>query len=696
MTREEYKTGMFHAVDAPKADTSSIQSPKPSTITTSNLATMDNSKPIKTVPDQPKTWASAKSTSNELNPPPPAIQPPPGKSPDTTIPTQAKPIKPANIVTQIKDEKLKPLSQRLSTLGETLNKAHATGKLKEGSSTFENDIQNLLKTVGKLKSQVDRLRSDQTEVGSIDTLSQPESYPEIPPKTISQSAPSFTSTSQLQQTSTHAAQSVSNKVGGSDWRENVGKNNTLTKPGINIPLTLRILDQTTNKNQTTAKILLLNLSDKLKPAENKSLSVQEPSTATLATNSVSENPSTAEAHNNLNGAIQSISKTQSTSSQNKIPNPQVLQQTNVPLHVNATSNDVRLGPPLTNVVSGAGEKQLESKIKTLANQIVGVQKVGDTIRANTNAGQMQLSQTQTAGAGLITKRPSTSVTSATQAGTRVAEVRPLAVNTNAGTMRIEGNPPKYDESPSKVDGQTSALPQPYLTASQNGIAVPSKFLKQVTVADTHPQNGTATLQKAPSLTNNNQIPSQINSPPQATGILSTPQKAIPSTTLAQKSASQTSKLPKGNSIVTSQTPTPLYTTTEQTRLQTIPQAHDKNLAATIQTLKTTNQITAYSPPQTSLPAIHISTPPKVITHISTQGGTTNGEVTPTQPKRIASGQPVHERGNMVGRLRSAKPGAALGEVSQQRNVEDFTAVERKLSKAVLTEDAAAKSSIPGR
>ena len=280
MTREEYKTGMFHVSSLPKVDTSS--KPQPTTISgNSNTATpssrLTSEKPLNSVS---QTWKlpalkSSPETSGPTQPAPLLAKP--AVKPGVAVTTQATKVKPNNKVIHIKNEKLNPLSKTLSRLGEKINEAHAEGDLKEGSFALDNDIHNLLKTIGKLKSQVDNLRNDQANLGKdgddMPSSSQSGTSSKLPSQSHetrasnSQSQSNVASTSQ----STHSSEyTASLSVNETSHPNEKLSNNTLLKSG-NIPLKLRIVGQAPKQRQKNVTILNLKLSEKMKQVRNKPL-----------------------------------------------------------------------------------------------------------------------------------------------------------------------------------------------------------------------------------------------------------------------------------------------------------------------------------------------------------------------------------------------------------------------------------------
>ncbi|XP_028414775.1 uncharacterized protein LOC114537864, partial [Dendronephthya gigantea] len=238
MSKEEYKAGMFHASGLPKGDTSSttpqqplsqatsdiisdkkppaapstliVSAKKPLTAVSNTKAPEGNLPVSKTAPEafgvtQPvsspatdKSPSASQQTSSVKNSPKPAERSKPDNLPGNGATTQAMPVKTANDkVIHIKQDRFKPLSKTLSTLGESLNKAHSTGELHEGSYALDGDIQNLLKTIGKLKSQVDNLKSDELASGNNDIeITSDNNKPGIVSKPSSQSQEGSESSSQ--------------------------------------------------------------------------------------------------------------------------------------------------------------------------------------------------------------------------------------------------------------------------------------------------------------------------------------------------------------------------------------------------------------------------------------------------------------------------------------------------------------------
>ena len=324
MTKEEYKSGMFHASGLPKVETSTKTSLQPSsmpknpdaTLTTTSstspqkkpITVMSKTKPsgeispahaitpVKTGASQPGPLSAPEKTSTaNLNAvassSQPATQSKPVITPVTVGATQATPAKASEKVIHIEHDKLKPLSKTLSALGESLNKAHDKGELEEEKYALDSDIHNLLKTIGKLKSQVDNLRNDQAQLGSSDalgssqlgTISVAPSQSQSTGKSNNQSSLSTPSTSQSTQSSANTDQSQSTSGNESGPSKSLGSK---SESGGQIPLKLRIVDKIANKQQKNATTLHLELSDKFKTAKNVGKpSSQSPSLGTTKGNS---------------------------------------------------------------------------------------------------------------------------------------------------------------------------------------------------------------------------------------------------------------------------------------------------------------------------------------------------------------------------------------------------------------------------
>ena len=281
MTAEEYKTGMFHVGGLPNTEStqpSSTSENPDTTLSTASNTEQKNEKPLTTTsaggnlpehktsteslmtgqpessstPDTTSTRKQPEVTSSQL-----VNQSQPVVLPDTV--KQAKPVQTSKVV-NIKQSKFKPISNTLSALGESLNNAHAKGELKEGS--LDTDIQSLLKTIGKLKSQVDTLRNDETHLSGSDDGSQSGSQSEGThmSNSLSSSSLSIPSASQSMQSSKQTSQSLSNTVDKSDSRKGLS-NETSIKSNGHMPLKLKIVGQATStqeKNPTTFHLKLTN------------------------------------------------------------------------------------------------------------------------------------------------------------------------------------------------------------------------------------------------------------------------------------------------------------------------------------------------------------------------------------------------------------------------------------------------------
>ena len=323
MTKEEYKSGMFHASGFPKVETSTKTSPQPSsmpknpdaTLTTTSstspqkkpITVMSKTKPsgeispahaitpVKTGASQPGPLSAPEKTSTAnqnavASSSQPATQSKPVITPVTVGATQATPAKASEKVIHIEHDKLKPLSKTLSALGESLNKAHDKGELEEEKYALDSDIHNLLKTIGKLKSQVDNLRNDQAQLGSdalgssqLGTISVAPNQSQDTGKSNNQSSLSIPSTSQSTQSSANTDQSQSSSGNQSSPSKSLGSK---SESGGQIPLKLRIVDKIANKQQKNATTLHLELSDKFKTAKNVGKpSSQSPSLGTTKGNS---------------------------------------------------------------------------------------------------------------------------------------------------------------------------------------------------------------------------------------------------------------------------------------------------------------------------------------------------------------------------------------------------------------------------
>lgn len=344
MTMEEYKTGMFHASGIPKVATSS-KTPQPTTQATSKISSVDTNLPTtssnspavnekvpdavsitkpsnpggnvpatETSPDYSRASQTASSletaeTGSQLTgslqtSPQPVMQPKPATLPSSSIQLSSNtPENSTNKVIHIKHDKLKPLSKTLSALGQSLNEAHNNGELKEGSHALNNVIQSLLKTIGKLKSQVDSLRNDQVQLETNNLRSgnqapETSSQSEGTSHSTSQSTSSMVTTSQSAHISEYARQPQSNTKAVDESHLNEGISNesvSKTNPGSHIPLKLRIIGKAENKEHKNATVINLKLSDQQKPVVNNSLTktlVKNPTTDntnTISSNIVSQN-----------------------------------------------------------------------------------------------------------------------------------------------------------------------------------------------------------------------------------------------------------------------------------------------------------------------------------------------------------------------------------------------------------------------
>ncbi len=685
MTREEYKTGMFRASGLPKADTSSTTSPQPSTsvisgTTASSTAPAENKKPMTAISGTKPTGGNlpAPKTSSEtsrVNQPAsslapdktstgnqqivtssqPATQTKPANPPDTAVGTQATPTKEGNKVIHIKHNKFKPLSKTLSALGERLNTAHAKGELKEGNYALDSDIQNLLKTIGKLKSQVDSLRNDQTQLGSNDALGSNQSgtVSEVPSQSKdthvsnNQSPSSMASTSQSLHSSEYAGQSQTTTVNETDSRKGVG-NSTLSKAdlGRQIPLKLRIIHPVANKQQKNATILHLKLSDKIKQAKNKSLGkplLQNPSIGNIATNSVSQNTTLVQPANPvLSKQTTSIEapkrldnfRTASTgSAANQAPIPQRAQQTNLPSSANdaqqnsqtkVPNGDVKVSPS-TNIASGGNVKQPQLNTGSKQQDMKNTEAPKNSKATNVASGNtlpQSLNQAQTAITDGHAKQPTNALDNAKQTTSPTVS---QTAKTPSRVLTTGGAPvwqPLLDVNPAKANPQTSTIPQQSLTTTQKVKPSPQKTAKQITAPQTN--------------------------------------------TVSQES------------MATSQKPSPPKTTVQITVPQT----------STV--------------PQESMATLQKQLPSKITLQISPQTGTSTGQAKLPQSNTIMQ-QPLHQSTtqNTAGQLGSTTPITGASSLTKtppgQQKAKDFTAIENQLAKIVKTQQqkATEKSTIPG-
>ena len=519
MTREEYKTGMFHGSGLPKVDTSSMTSPQPSSTsegttlpTTSStppakkpLTAMSETKPSgenvpapETSPDTSGTGQPASSLAPDRTPTgnqqvvtssQPARQSEPAIPPNAGVATQATPTKATNKVLHIKNGKFKPISKTLSTLGESLNKANSEGELNEGSYALDTDIHNLLSTIGKLKSQVDSLRNDQEQLGGNDavwskqsgTVSESPSQSEATHGSNSQSSSSTAPTNQSLHSSEYAGQSQSN----TDNESGKGLGNN-TKTDSSRLLKLRIVGQTANKQQKNATILHLKLSDKIKAAKNKPVGKpldQNPGVGninTVATDSVSHDTTLAQPTNPVpSGQTTSIKapKTPANIGNGEIPLSLTEAKQNKNLaNVDGTTQNVNAKrPQQTNLLSPAnGEQQ--------------------NVQTTAPSGDVKVSQSTNTGSGATVKEPTNALDNVKQ--------------TTSPATTSQPKTSLQDASPTKPNPQTNTLPQQSASTTQKAKPSPSKTTTQITVPQTNtlPQESIATAQKP--------LPSAIQTSPQ--------------------------------------------------------------------------------------------------------------------------------------------------------------------------------------
>ena len=540
MTKQEYKTGMFHGSSLPKVETSS--KPQPTTTAgNSNTATPSSSpanseKPLNSVSEtnpstdklpalktSPETTGSSQpapllapdktpaGNQQVITPSLPATQPKPAVKPDVAATAQTTQVKPNNKVMHIKHNKLNPLSKTLSRLGEKLNKAHAEGDLNEGSFALDNDIQNLLKTIGKLKSQVDNLRNDQVNLGKdgdeMLSSSQSGTSSESPTQShgarVSNSQSPPVSTSQSTHSSEYAIQSQSSTVNKSYPNKELA-NNTLLKSG-HMPLKLRIVGPRPNKQQKNVTILNLRLSDKIRPVRNKSLGtplVLKPATGKtdpVATNSVAHDTTLPQSNSSTPTAQTVVSITAPP----KPPSP--IQNTYISLNSKESTSQNK------NLASGSLQN---TKPDPKPSQQTNLQSTND-VQSNTQ---------QTATGGNVKVGPSANLASGVpenqpQVNTAVKEEQKDIPNAGANT----GTKPALSTSttdaikvsqPSNSPPQTSSLKQENKDTTEKSL--PSQPTSQITLI---PHSGTTYNAKANTITpQSNTL--QNPSPPKVTNQIS--------------------------------------------------------------------------------------------------------------------------------------------------------------------------------
>lgn len=579
MTKQEYKTGMFHGSSLPKVDTSS--NPQPTTTSGNSDTTTStpaiNEKPLNSVSETkpsigklpalkatPDTSGSSQpapllapdktSTGNQqvIAPSLPATQPKPVVKPDVAVTTQATQVKPSNKVIHIKHNKLNPLSKTLSRLGEKLNKAHAEGDLKEGSFALDNDIQNLLKTIGKLKLQVDNLRNDQANVGKDgdDMLSSSQSGTSSEPpnqshgtRVANSQSPSYmASISQSTHSPQYAGQSQSSTVSESHTNKKPG-NNTLSKSG-RMPLKLRIVGPRPNQQHKNVTILNLKLSDKMKPVRNKSLGtpvVLKPatgntvpvatsgaaqdttlpqstsSTPTGQTVAITAPPNPPSPIQNTDISLNSKGSTgqnknlASGSLQNTKPDPKPSQQIKLPQQTSnvqsdtqeaATSGNVKLSPP-AKLPSGVSESQ--PQVNTGLKQ---AQK--DIPNAEVSTGSKPALSTSTTDVAKVSQQGnSPPQTSSLKQDSKVTTQKPLPSQPTSQISPMPHSGTTYNAKPNTNTQQSTTLQNPS----------PPKVTNQVSPiiqSGTAPKAETSSITKQPNTiqtplpsTNTKQLSPQI-------------------------------------------------------------------------------------------------------------------------------------------------------------------------------------------
>ncbi|CAB3996086.1 partial [Paramuricea clavata] len=672
MTKEEYKTGMFHASGLPKVDTSSMTSSQPSSTsegttlpTTSStppakkpLIAMSETKPSgenvpapETSPDTSGAGQPASSLALDRTPngnqqvvtsSQPATQSKPAIPPKAGVTTQATPTKATNKVLHIKNGRFKPLSKTLSTLGESLNKAHSKGELNEGSYTLDTDIHNLLSTIGKLKSQVDSLRNDQEQLGDNDavwskqsgTVSGSPSQSEATHGSNSQSSSSMAPTNQSLHSSEYAGQSQSN----TDNESSKGHGDN-TKTDSSHLLKLRIVGQTANKQQKNATILHLKLSDKIKAAKNKPVGKslgQNPGVGninTATTDSVSHDTTLAQPTNPVpSGQTTSIKAPQK---------PANIGNGEIPI----TSTEAKQNKNLANVDGISQSANAKLKRPQQTNLLSPANGAQQNVKTTAPSGGVKVSQSTNTASGATVKQPTNALDNGKQT------LSPATTSQPKTSLQ--------DASPTKPNPQTNTLPQQSVSTTQKAKPSPSKPTTQLTVPQTNtlPQESIATSQKLlPSAT---QTSSQGGSttgqakPPQSNTIVQQPlqESIVPHKTLANTPGSSTAP----------QNPLPSAT-------KTSPQGGS-----------TTGQA---KPPQSNT-IVQQRLQERIVPH-TTLAKTPESSTTPQKP---LPSKPITQ----------TKPNAGASSLIQraaQHKTKDFTAIESTLAKIVKTQQATPKSTVP--
>ena len=501
MTREEYKTGMFHVSSLPKVDTSS--KPQPTTISgNSNTATpssrLTNEKPLNSVSQTGKLPAlkSSPETSGASQPAPLLAKP--AVKPGVAVATQTTKVKPNNKVIHIRNEKLNPLSKTLSRLGEKINEAHAEGDLKEGSFALDNDIQKLLKTIGKLKSQVDNLRNDQANLGKdgddmpsssqSGTSSKLPSQSHEPRVSNSQSQSNVASTSQPTNSSEYTASLSVNETSHPNGKLS---NNTLLKSG-NIPLKLRIVGQAPKQRQKNVTILNLKLSEKVKEVRNKSLgtpSALKPVTGNTAS------PTTSAPHDETLPQTATSAQTQQTVPMTAPPEPPSIESQSTSSAPTGQTAFLTAPPKPPIVDIPLDSKETTSQNKNLAS--LETTKADPKPPQQTNAPQttndVQSNTQQTEPSGNVIHGTSTATEPITKPATNMAEVsQPSISPSTTSSLNQENKVTAQKPLPSQPTSQIPPISHNgTITQQSNTLQSPSP---QITSGNTVTQKPKITTQ----------------------------------------------------------------------------------------------------------------------------------------------------------------------------------------------------------